>query len=81
MALLCMCKVFPALKGKQMIVMSLGGHYHGAYIEGGKLYKESVHEPWGLWSGFWAAVHLVAIGYEPQTLFCSYFSASQGVEL
>ena len=62
MALLHMHKVFPALKGKQMIMISLG-HITivvlalrvGNYIRG-------VHMSLRLSSVFLAAVHLVAIG-------------------
>ena len=35
----------------------------------------------GFLSGFWVALHLVALCREPQTLSCSYLSASWGVRL
>ena len=53
MTLFHMCKIFPTGIRKQMIVMSLGGHCHYAYVKGWGLYKGSVHEPQGYHLGFW----------------------------
>ena len=57
--LLCMHKVFPTGRGKQMIMTSLEWHHESSvYVEGRGVYNENVHEPWvyhlgfGSWS-FW----------------------------
>ena len=44
------------------------------------LYMERMHKSWGSHLGLFA-VHSVTFHEEPQTLYCSYLSASKGVRL
>ena len=62
MAVLHMCKVFPALRGKQMIMMSLGDVTTMVLTLRMGSYIRKVCMSSGLSSGFSAAEHLVAIG-------------------